>query len=137
MYGITREKYKQIHSEVLVRTRLSDYAGLFKVQDLHYAICISPNEEVSGYDTEKGSNLQRRFRLLGTHLSGGLLTGTKVYDDGLTAPFEGLFIQVSEADGTSPAKLTHKSSQFALGVLGVHSEIDRENVNRLLYVFQH
>jgi hypothetical protein len=135
MYGIRREKYKQMRSEPVVRPRLSDYAGEYGVQGQQYAIDIAPSGEVSGYDLQ-GSSMPRRFRLLGAQLSSGLLTGTKVYEGGPSVPFEGLFIEVFETDGTSPANIIDRSRMFALGVAGVHVEIGGVSSNKLLYVLQ-
>jgi len=52
-----------------------------------------------GAEPVDGDNRQaRRFRLEGERITGAMLTGTKVYEDGATEKFEGVLINRTDFD---------------------------------------
>ena len=138
-FGVRREKYKQIHSEPVTRQSLADYAGNYKVLDLGYTLEIARDDagvSVAGFDAPEDSHSLRRFRLENAHLEGALLTGTKVYDDGVRTPFEGLFINMTDTEGTSPTQVTHTATTFGLGVVGVHVKAGNVTADKMFYHFE-
>ena len=133
-YGVRTEKYKRIVSEPVIKQDIRDYSGVYEVSDLGYLINIQVGSDgrVEGIGSEpsNGGNRQaRRFRLEGAHITGAMLTGTKVYDDGSTEKFEGVFINRTEF--TSP---TDKGiSAFGLGVVCDPFEFAGVTVDKLFY----
>ncbi|MBV9182691.1 MAG: hypothetical protein JO356_15375 [Acidobacteria bacterium] len=138
VYGLRREKYKQIHSEAAVRASLADYAGRYKVPDLGYMIVIVRDASgmvVTGSDSQDNAQ-GRRFHLENVQLDQALLTGTKIYDNGAQAPFEGLFINMTDYEGTSPTEVTHRATTFGLGVVGVSIKAGDVTSYKIFYHFE-
>ena len=116
-FGVRREKYKQIHSEAVVRRALTDYVGNYEVPDLGYTIQITASAAVTGSESQGDSHAVRHFHLEDANLEGALLTGTKVYADGERARFEGIFINMTDTEGVSPTEINHQATTFGLGVI--------------------
>ena len=138
-FGIRKEKYKEIHSEPVMRPALQDYAGTYKVPDLGYTINIASTGAgvtVTGSEPQGDSPAVRRFHLEGTRLDGALLAGTKVYEDGGRTQFEGLFINMTDTGGTSPTEVTHRATTFGLGVVGVQINTRDLTRDKLFYHFE-
>jgi hypothetical protein len=137
--GIRKEKYKDIHSEPVIRPSLQDYVGTYRVPDLGCAIDIArtgTGVTITGTEPQDVSPAARRFHLEGTTLDGALLAGTKVYDDGERTQFEGLFINMTDSEGISPTEVSHRATTFGLGVVGV--QLNRQELYRdkLFYHFE-
>jgi hypothetical protein len=138
-FGIRREKYKQIHSEPVVKSALLDYAGNYSVPDLGYIIhiaAIGAGVVVTGSEPQGESRPVRRFHLENASLEGALLAGTKVYDDGERTRFEGLFINMTDTEGVSPTQVTHRATTFGLGVVGVRVNSGDVHTDKLFYQFE-
>jgi hypothetical protein len=138
-FGVRKEKYKQIHSEAVVRPALLDYVGVYKVPDWGYTIQIARIDgdvTVIGSEPQDGSHAQRRFRLADVSLSGALLAGTKVYEDGEKATFEGVFINMTDTEGVSPNEVSHRATTFGLGVVGGRVNTSGVERDKLFYQFE-
>jgi hypothetical protein len=133
-HGVRMEKYKKVQSEPVIKQNIRDYSGRYETGDQGYVIDI----EVTGDGTVKAvgsepvneDNRQARsFRLEGGSLTGAMLSGTKVYSDGATARFEGVFI--NRTDFNSP---TDKGvSAFGLGVILNPVQVGGVTLDRLFY----
>lgn len=114
-HGVRVEKFKEIRSEPEVRKAAADYAGTYET-DSGYAfhIQVGADGRVEANGTEPAPRQEsQRFTLTNAQLQGALLTGTKVYGDGTTEKFEGVFINRTERD--SPTESGVRT--FGLGVL--------------------
>ncbi|HKP38724.1 MAG TPA: hypothetical protein VJT71_17845 [Pyrinomonadaceae bacterium] len=124
--GVRKELYKSVQSEPVVSKNLADYAGFYEVPDLGYSlqIRIAGNGaiEASGSETEDGpTSAARRFIFKNAKIEGALLTATKVYADGSTEPFEGVFVNRTDSEGVSPTQIDRQITAFGLGVTGVRA----------------
>ena len=141
MFGIRRERYKEIRSEPAVRRDLRDYAGTYEVPGLGYTLQIitgsSGKVAVTGYEPRAGGAREvRRFRLEELRLDGALLSGTKVYENGARERFEGVFINMTDVEGVSPTQIEHRATTFGLGVTGVRVEKDGVTTDKIFYQFK-
>jgi hypothetical protein len=132
-YGVRREKYKKVLSEPVVKQNIRDYSGVYEVSDLGYLINIQIGNDGSvnatGSEPANGTRQARGFKLEAAKIVGAMLTGTKVYDDGATEKFEGVFIK--RTDFNSP---TDKGvSTFGLGVVGTPVEFAGVTLDKLFY----
>jgi hypothetical protein len=114
--GVRVEKFKEVRSEPAQRPSAADYSGEYAAYlDLEYSLSIKiaadGGVEASGYEPSPGGPCA--FTLRGGRVSGALLTGTKVYADGSTEKFEGVFINRTERDNPSDVGRT----EFGLGVV--------------------
>lgn len=109
--GVRKEKYKDVKSEPLVKQNLSDYSGMYEVADLGYLLNIQAGSD--GSVQADGSENGRQFRIENAKIEGALLTGSKVYQDGATEQFEGVFLKRTERESPTAAGVT----TFGLGVL--------------------
>jgi hypothetical protein len=114
-HGVRVEKFKEIRSEPEIRKAAADYAGTYET-DSGYAfhIGVGADGRVEANGTEPAPRQEsQRFTLTNAKLEGALLTGTKVYEDGTTEKFEGVFINRTDRD--SPTESGVRT--FGLGVL--------------------
>src|SRR5215471_7964386 len=133
-YGIRKEKYKEVRSEPATKQSLGDYSGTYEVSDWGYRINLQVGSDgkvqANGYEPASGRTGQARgFRLENARIAGALLTATKVYEDGATEKFEGVFINRTEF--SSPTG--NGVSTFGLGVVGSPVEIAGMTLDRLFY----
>ena len=129
-HGVRMEKYKDVRAEPVVKQKASDYAGVYEVHDLGFLINIQVSNDggvqANGY--EQGRS--RAFKLENAKIEGALLTASKVYEDGTTDRFEGVFLnRTSRNSPTAPAVTT-----FGLGVsLSTPVEINGVTYLRMFY----
>jgi hypothetical protein len=133
-HGVRVEKFKEIRSEPEVRKAAADYAGTYEADSgyaLHLQVGADGRVEANGTEPAPRQESQR-FTLKDAKLEGALLTGTKVYEDGTTEKFEGVFINRTERD--SPTESGVRT--FGLGVLYDPPKMNPEigfMVTRLFY----
>lgn len=137
--GVSKEKYKSVSSEPVVYKNPSDYSGFYEVPDAGFTlqIKISANREITatGSEYKNGDASQtRQFTFKNAVIDGALLTATKVYSDGSTEQFEGVFINQTSVEGASPTKIERQSTTFGLGVANVRVKTESGvNLDRLVY----
>ena len=128
--GVRMEKYKDVRAEPLVKQNASDYTGLYEVGDLGFLINIQVfnNGSIRAIGYEQGRS--RPFKLENAKIDGALLTASKVYEDGTTERFEGVFLNRTERNSpTAPAITT-----FGLGViLNTPVEVNGITYQRMFY----
>ncbi len=130
-FGIRVEKFKDVRSEPAVKSNISGYAGVYEVQDLGYVINVQVGTD--GRIQANGHDGARAFRLENARLEGALLTASKVYQDGASERFEGVFL--NRTDRNSPTDPGVKS--FGLGVLlKTPFEMNGSTHDRLFYKSQ-
>ena len=129
-HGVRMEKYKDVRAEPVVKQNVTDYNGVYEVGDLGFLINlqVANDGRVQGNGFEQGRS--RAFRLENARIEGALLTASKVYQDGTTDRFEGVFLNRTERNSpTAPALAT-----FGLGVvLSSPVEISGITYQRMFY----
>lgn len=113
--GVSREKFKDVRCEPVVKQTAADYAGTYEMEDLGFVINLQVGSDgriqASGY--EQGEQQSRTFRLENAKIDGALLTASKVYQDGRTEKFEGAFMNRTVREAPAAASVT----TFGLGVV--------------------
>ncbi len=125
-------KYKDVQSEPSIKPNSGDYSGRYEVSDLGFVINIQVGSDgsvqASGYETSQQSS--RTFKLENARIDQALLVGTKVYQDGTTQKFEGVFLTRTDRESPTGPGVT----RFGLGVmLPTPVEIDGNTYDRLFY----
>lgn len=110
-HGVRMEKYKDVRSEPAVKQNITDYSGVYEVSDLGYVLNlqVGSNGSVQASGDDKG----RTFRLENARIEGALLTASKVYQDGTTEKFEGVFLNRTDRNSPTNTGVT----TFGLGVV--------------------
>lgn len=130
-YGVTREKYKDVWSEPVVKQNIREYAGSYEVSDLDCRITIQVatdgSIQANGYE---GGLQPRTFRLENARIAGALLTARKAYSDGAAEKFEGVFMTRTERSSPTDTGVT----TFGLGVvLATPFELEGITHEKLFY----
>jgi len=129
--GVRKEKYKDIRSDPVVKQDVTEYSGVYQVVDLGDVIDLRIGSDgriqADGHDSDQPS---RTFVLENAKITGAVLTAIKVYRDGKTEPFEGVFMTRTERNSpTDPGIAT-----FGLGVvLATPREFAGNTYERLFY----
>jgi len=129
--GVRREKYKDVRSEPVVKQDITEYAGVYQVIDFGDVIDLRIGRDgriqADGHDSDQPS---RAFVLQSARIEGAVLTATKVYRDGSTEPFEGVFMTRTERNAPTDPGIT----TFGLGVvLATPREFEGNTFERLFY----
>jgi len=127
-HGIRKERYKEIRSKPVVKQDLKDYSGLYEVHDSSRVINLQVKNdgrvEATGHEPGNGDTQRgRKFTFRDAKIEGALLTAIKVFGDGSTEKFEGVFINLTDVEGVSPSQIEHSSTTFGLGVVGVRVQV--------------
>ena len=126
--GTSKQIYLEIRAEPLARRDASTYSGTYTAKDFGFSLQLQVQQD--GAAAGDGNDDHDSFTLRDGWVRGALLTGTRVYRDGTTAPLEAVFIRRTRRSGVSPDRITENSSEVGLGVLtrGLRhggSQIDR------------
>jgi hypothetical protein len=132
-HGVTKEKYIDVRSVPAVKQNPADYSGTY---DADFGFSLSLRADRGGAVEGTGSEVLsddagvwRTFTLKNGRVTGALITATKVYGNGATEPFEGVFINRSVFESpTDPGVTT-----FGLGVVGKELQVGGQSVGRLFY----
>jgi len=129
--GVRKEKYKDVRSEPIVKQDITEYSGVYQVVDLGDVIDLRIGSDgriqADGHDSDQPS---RTFVLKNAKITGAVLTAIKVYRDGETEPFEGVFMTRTERDSPTDPGIT----TFGLGVvLARPREFAGNTYERLFY----
>jgi hypothetical protein len=138
IFGIRKERYKEMRSEPVVKKDINGYSGLYEVPGLGFILQIkvagNGKIEATGYESKNNDAANvRKFVLKDTKLEGALLTAIKLYDDNLTEKFEGVFINLIDIEGISPTQIERRNITFGLGVTGVQTEKGSLKFDKLFY----
>lgn len=116
-----QHKHKEKRFEAVVRMDARDYAGRYVGIDDSYVLEIGT--EADGRLKITSHEGARRATLRDIRLDGARLTATKVYEDGSTAKFEGLF-----AD-----RVLNGERRFGVVVSGLDIRLEGLTINRTFY----
>ena len=127
-HGVRIEKYKDVRSEPAIKQNIADYSGVYEASDLGCVINIQVGS--NGSIQASGNENGRAFRLENARIDGALLTASKVYQDGSTEKFEGVFLNRTDRNNpTDPGVTT-----FGLGVvLNTPFEMNGNTYEKLFY----
>jgi hypothetical protein len=106
-HGVRKEKYKDVRSEPIIKQDITQYSGVYQVADwgdvIDLRIGIDGTIQADGHDSDTPS---RTFVLENGKIDGAVLTAIKVYRDGETEPFEGVFMTRTERDSPNAPGIT-------------------------------
>jgi hypothetical protein len=132
--GVRKEKYLDVRSVPSVKQNPADYSGVYEASDLGLSLRLrvdpSGTVEGTGYDPLNDQPaVSRSFTLTNGKITGALITATKLYADGSSQPFEGVFIDKTVFESPTDKGVT----AFGLGVLGKHFQAGGLNLDRIFY----
>jgi len=93
-HGVTTHKFHEVKSEAWLASP-AVYAGVYVSESPELEIHVARDGSVTGSGVDVA-----RFELRTARIADGLLTGTKVYANGRTEPFEAVFLK--RADRARP-----------------------------------
>jgi hypothetical protein len=136
--GVRMEKYKRVESEPVVKPNPQDYAGIYEVPDMGFAIQLrvarDGSIEGTGYEpVGPDLSVRRSFTLRNGKIDGALLTATQVYANGTQNRFEGAFMNRTSFDSPADKGFT----VFGLGVIGKEIVVGGNTINRFFYELKH
>ena len=123
---VTVEFYIDIKNEAVVRDAAS-YAGNYASEDSEYNLSLQVNGgTVSGTGRDWRNENRLSFTLKDAFISGALLTGTKVYDNGEQQKFEAVFVNRTVSNGKNANEITSQDTKFGLGFIQEVSNNDSQ-----------
>ena len=131
--GVRKEKYLDVRSVPAVKQNPADYSGAYEA-DLGFSLQLRVDHngvvEGTGYEPLNDEpTVSRSFTLKNGRITGALITATKVYGNGSSEPFEGVFINKTVFESPTDKGVT----AFGLGVVGKQFQVGGLNLDRLFY----
>jgi hypothetical protein len=129
---VSIEIYIDIKNEPALKSP-SEYSGLYGDENHGYKLDLKVGANGgavgSGYDTIsfENSSSKMKFNLKDAHVSEAVLTGTKVYENGMTESLEAVFVNRTVATGKNANEIESRDSSFGLGFI----QTNREWTNRV------
>jgi hypothetical protein len=125
------EVFLKMRAEPVVRPSAADYSGAYESEPGYpVELRVASDGAAEGRGAEPSAGGARRFTLRGARVSGALLTGTKVYEDGSTERIEAVFIDLIEQHAPGEAG----TNTFGLGIVfDPPKSIGGSEVTRLFY----
>src|SRR5688572_28573936 len=121
---VTVEFYIDIKNEPVVRD-VASYAGNYASEDSESNLSLQVNAGgVSGTGRDWFGESQRSFTLKDALISGAVLTGTKVYENGEQQKFEAVFVNVTVSNGKNENDINTRDTKFGLGFIQSASSVD-------------
>jgi hypothetical protein len=112
--GVRLEVFLEMRAELAPLADAAEYSGAYESEpDYPFELRVSSGGAAEGRGAEPSTGGTRRFTLRDARVSGALLTGTKVYDDGGTERIEAVFINLIERHAPRAAG----TKSFGLGVV--------------------
>jgi hypothetical protein len=117
--NISIEIYIDIKNEAAFRSDPTAYSGSYESEDYRMTLNVGKDGSATGegYDTAGESSRRLNFTLRDARIQGALLTGTKVYSDGTTQPFEGVFTNRTVSTGKNADRIDSRETLFGFGFI--------------------
>ena len=114
---VTIEFYIDIKNEVAARSDLAGYTGTYLSDGYKLDLSVSQDGKAaaSGYDSPMGTGKVVNFELKDGRVDGSVLTGIKVYENGETRKFEGVFVNRTVSTGKNKDNIDTQKTSFGLG----------------------
>jgi len=132
-HGVKKEKYLDVRSVPAIKQDPADYSGAYEA-DLGFSLGLRVDRngrvEGTGYDPlNDEAGVSRSFTLKNGRITGALITATKVYANGSSEPFEGVFINRTLFESPTDTGVT----TFGLGVVGKQFQVGGLYIDKLFY----
>ena len=112
--GVRLEVFLEMRGEPAALPDAAEYTGAYESEPGYpFELRVAADGAAEGRGAEPSAGGARRFTLRGARVSGAVLTGTKVYEDGGTERIEAVFINLTARH--APGEAGTKS--FGLGVV--------------------
>ncbi len=133
-HGVRKEKYLDVRSVPAIKQNRADYSGAYEIDLGFFSLRLSVDRagmvEGTGYEPlNDNPAVSKSFTLRNGRITGALITATKVYGDGSSEPFEGVFINKTVFESPTDKGVT----TFGLGVVGKQVQVGGLYVDRLFY----
>jgi hypothetical protein len=127
--GFALELFVDVKNEPAVKANPVDYSGTYISPGYSLEINVSADGRVegSGYDSGSENAEMAKFALRDAHVSGTLLTGSKVYENGHAVPFEALFTNRTVSQGKNANEITSRETLFGIGFV----QSEGQSTNRI------
>ena len=115
---ISIEFYIDIRNEAATRSDVAGFSGVYLSDGYKIDLKVSPDGKAvaNGYDSPMGGNGKVvNFELRDGRVDGAVLTGVKVYDNGETRKFEGVFVNRTVSTGKNKDNIDTQKTAFGLG----------------------
>jgi len=123
---VTVEFYIDIKNEPVVRDAAS-YAGNYTSEDSESNLSLQVSgAAVSGTGRDWFGENRRSFALKDAFISGALLTGTKVYENGEQQKFEAVFVNRTVSNGKNANEIASRDTKFGIGFIQEVSNNDSQ-----------
>jgi len=117
--NVSVEVFVDVKNEAVVKVDLTEYSGRYETEGYQLLLTVGKDGKVtgSGYDSFANSDKPTSFQLKDGRVDGALLTGTKVYDNGMEAALEAVFVNRTSRTGTNPNSINESSTKFGVGFI--------------------
>ena len=136
--NVSIEVYVSIKNEAVIRDAY-EYGGSYASEDGDYSLTLHVERggAASGHGHDSINDRRMSFTLNDAAISGALLSGTKVYENGEQQKFEAVFVNRTVATGKNQNEITSRDTKFGMGFIqeGESSDTEGQHMNSTRRVF--
>jgi hypothetical protein len=136
--NISIEVYVSVTNEAVIRDAY-DYGGNYASEEGDYSLTLHVERggAASGNGRDAINDRRMSFTLKDASISGALLSGTKVYENGEQQKFEAVFVNRTVATGKNENEITSRDTKFGMGFIqkGEWSDKEGQHTDRTRRVF--
>ena len=115
------ELYVDVKNSPVLRKNAAEYSGTYSCDDDSYELELKAAADgsaiASGHDMRSFNGKRSKFTLRDARIDGSVLTGTKVFDDGTTEPFEAVFVDQNVRTGKNAESVLTSDLAFGLAFI--------------------
>lgn len=125
--NIPIEVYVSVKNEAVIRDAY-DYGGNYASEEGDYSLTLHVERggAASGNGRDAINDRRMGFTLKDASISGALLSGTKVYENGKQQKFEAAFVNRTVATGKNENEITSRDTKFGMGFIQKGEWSDKE-----------
>lgn len=130
--NISIEVYVNIKNEAVIRDA-TEYSGSYSSDDDDNSLTLQVERggAVSGSGVDSLNDRRSRFTLKDASITGALISGTKVYDNGDQQKFEAVFVNRTVATGKNENEITSRDTKFGIGFVQKAESSEANWTNRV------
>jgi hypothetical protein len=136
--NIPIEVYLSIKNEAVIRDA-DDFGGNYASEEGDYSptLHVERGGAASGNGRDSINDRHLSFTLKDASINGALLSGAKVYENGVQQKFEAVFVNRTVATGKNENEITSRDTKFGMGFIenGEWSDKQGQHMNGIRRVF--
>jgi hypothetical protein len=128
--NVSIEFYIEIRNEPALRASASEYAGIYESEGCRLNLQVGRGGSVigEGHDSAWENSRGGNYTLKDARIDGAMLSGTKVYENGESKPFEAVFVNRTISNGKNEDQTDTRDTSFGIGFVDSYTRSSKDGM---------